>query len=672
MVSIEELQQKVDDIKKWLSELKDDISISEKDKKKKAESFKSETKAIEKDIKSEIRSLEGKTDAESLRKKEEAEVLLNSCDSIMNLYESILKSQKSKSKEQARETEQEDSKENEGKKKLLRTVWLLWIGTWTLALIFNRKKLFGKDKEKKEDWDKDHSTDGSESKKDTKKDDNEKKLSLWRKGLLALWIWTTGYIWYKHRDKVKQAWWKVREKIKWWFEKEKPLTFDEALKSVTSEVRNWKIKENPFRQHFEWGIEYDEWSWVILSYWEETKIDIKNKTIEWLSNITFPDYEQLIHAANIINFARRNFAGKCQSDTPFDIQSSEAWWDLTVHLANWENPEWIGASDSNLWRNVLWTWWCAVWTVLWAYIWWIKWAVWLWATLWLWWVAAWDYLDNNSSMWNTVHDAASGTNLKRFKNCLNDQKDSKWNSLWPKRSDVRPDIVSPISEEVREIFDEIILTGWEWDWWRNLKCEQNRENPEIFTISSYGQKINITLKWCVQMWSEHIDYSKITSIKIWKYRTIDWWDWLEINFPHNKNWLIEAIRVANLTNLLRWNNSFAWNWGEKYPFAYWKYWTYYNLLNKNLNWNASFNLDMDTFGWLGKAVLSHNMLETKFPTLLKDLEKQVNKTNQDMLYKQAKWNKDLEWYGSHYLRYLHQMRNEFDSQSYWVNWQIKS
>jgi hypothetical protein len=45
---------------------------------------------------------------------------------------------------------------------------------------------------------------------------------------------------------------------------------------------------------------------------------------------------------------------------------------------------------------------------------------------------------------------------------------------------------------------------------------------------------------------------------------------------------------------------------------------------------------MDTFGWLGKAVLSHNMLETKFPTLLKDLERQVNKTNQDMLYKQAK------------------------------------
>jgi hypothetical protein len=40
----------------------------------------------------------------------------------MNLYESILKSQKSKSKEQAGETEQEDSKENEGKKKLLRTV----------------------------------------------------------------------------------------------------------------------------------------------------------------------------------------------------------------------------------------------------------------------------------------------------------------------------------------------------------------------------------------------------------------------------------------------------------------------------------------------------------------------------------------------------------------------
>jgi len=441
------------------------------------------------------------------------------------------------------------------------------------------------------------------------------------------------------------------------FEKEKPLELEEAVKSATSEVRNWKIKENPFRQHFEWWITYNEWNKTIESYWEATKVDAENKTIEWLKNIKFPNYEELVHAANIINFARRNFAGKCQSSEPFDISD---WWggDLVVHLANWEKPEWISASDSSLWTKILWAWGCVIWAALWAYVWWVKWAIWLWATLWLWWAAAWNYLDNDSSIWNTSWTVASWTNLKRFKNCLNEQKDENWNSLWPKKShqEINPDNYSPIEKELNEIIKEIEWTWWEWTWWRNLKSEQNKENPEIFTISSYNQKVEIIIRWCTKTWSEHIDYSKITSIKIWKYRKDDRWDWLDIDFSHDKEWLKEAIRVINFTNFIRSNTDFAWNWWENYPFVYWKY-------------KVPFALEMDTNGALWKAVLSHNALKTKFPTIYEDVQKQFCKTDQENLRSQAFNNKNSKGYDSYYIRYLHQMRNEFDSQSYRINWQ---
>jgi hypothetical protein len=133
-------------------------------------------------------------------------------------------------------------------------------------------------------------------------------------------------------------------------------------------------------------------------------------------------------------------------------------------LANWEKPEWISASDSSLWTKILWAWGCAIWTALWAYILWVKWAVWLWVTLWLWWAAVWDYIDNDSSVWNTAWSVASWTNLKRFKNCLNEQKNSKWDSLWPKKShqEVSPDDASPIEKELNEIIKEIESQWWEW------------------------------------------------------------------------------------------------------------------------------------------------------------------------------------------------------------------
>ena len=92
MANIENLKKEVDDIKNSLNELKNNVSLSEVEKKKKAETLKAQAETTKQKIQDEIHSLETKTDYESKKKKEEAEILLNSFCEIMNLYTSILDS----------------------------------------------------------------------------------------------------------------------------------------------------------------------------------------------------------------------------------------------------------------------------------------------------------------------------------------------------------------------------------------------------------------------------------------------------------------------------------------------------------------------------------------------------------------------------------------------------
>jgi hypothetical protein len=92
MANIENLKKEVDDIKNSLNELKNNVSLSEVEKKKKAETLKAQAETTKQKIQDEIHSLETKTDYESKKKKEEAEILLNSFSEIMNLYTFILNS----------------------------------------------------------------------------------------------------------------------------------------------------------------------------------------------------------------------------------------------------------------------------------------------------------------------------------------------------------------------------------------------------------------------------------------------------------------------------------------------------------------------------------------------------------------------------------------------------
>jgi len=96
MTDIEQLRKEADDVKKALDALKNNVSLSETEKKNESEKLKSQAEATKQKIQSEIDALSDKTDDESKRKKEEAETLLTSFNETMNLYASILNSTESK------------------------------------------------------------------------------------------------------------------------------------------------------------------------------------------------------------------------------------------------------------------------------------------------------------------------------------------------------------------------------------------------------------------------------------------------------------------------------------------------------------------------------------------------------------------------------------------------
>ena len=87
---IDQLKTEVSDIEKSLDELKNNVTLSEADKKTQADTLKAKAEATKQKIENEIHSLENKTDDDSKKKKEEAETLLNSFNETMQLYTSIL------------------------------------------------------------------------------------------------------------------------------------------------------------------------------------------------------------------------------------------------------------------------------------------------------------------------------------------------------------------------------------------------------------------------------------------------------------------------------------------------------------------------------------------------------------------------------------------------------
>ncbi len=181
--SIEELRTEVDEIKTSLNALKEDVTISEIEKKDIAEKLKRQAEITKEKVETTIKTLEKKTDESSKKKKEEAKTLLNSFNEIVKLYSSItnpveiptsIGSQtKNDSKgifgwiwEQWNNIRKKEKWSTEWWKNILRTGFFLWTSTLAFKLI---KKLFWWWKDNKEDNNEDY-----KSKENTRENDREK------------------------------------------------------------------------------------------------------------------------------------------------------------------------------------------------------------------------------------------------------------------------------------------------------------------------------------------------------------------------------------------------------------------------------------------------------------------------------------------------------------------
>ena len=657
MTNIEQLKKETDEIKKWLEELKNNVSLSEADKKNKAEELKAQAEATKQKIENEINSLEDKTDDESKKKKEEAETLLNTFNETISLYSSVLNSADSKEEQNEEEKgifekakdwvwEQWDDVWDKEKwktetwKNALRTAWFVATWVWAVALAYKWiKKLWNRAFwDEGEEWD----DEGKET-KNKKKKKKSKESSRWKKFLIwwTLAVWTV--VWwvevFKHWNKIS-SW--VKEKL--WL----ALPFDEARQKVEAEVRNWKIDNDhfwAFNANFD-GITYNENTQEICSYWQRTKIDKANKKLDDLP-IEFPSWEEMIHAANIVNFAKRMLRWRWASDTPFD--QTEWWWDLSFTCsASWKQ-EFLGMDNSNERSWILGTLWVTWWWILWAYCAWVHWAAIGWVWWWAWWYALWAYIDNSSAAWRCCWTIAKWANFDLFKNYLNRQKDENWKSLWAQWEEVyEPDNETPIHEFLNKVKKEIDdAYGEEDSTRRNLRIERNESNPKEYIVGAYSHKLKLIVEWWPTKKWEKIDFNKIKKIHIEKYDEYDSrWDWLDIDFPHTEEWLKESIRVANLTNKIV--EDWKWKWWENYPFFRGKYTT-----------PPCLDMDTDWFRW--KTILSRDGAKLT-PTLFEDLKKWsdwwfwsaiwTTNSHQKEMHEQAIQDKS-EW--SQYIKFLHQI-----------------
>lgn len=436
MANIEELRKEVDEIKIWLEKLKSFLStISETERQEKVEEFNVKIEKTREKIQSEINSLSSKTDDDSKMKKEESEALLNSLNETVWLYSSIVNPNEgtwgSQMLEQSQSTLQQQNKNifdktkdtyiktkdwirdqrydvwDKGKwktewwKNLLRTAWIALTWVWAVSLAYKWiKKLWNWGFWKEKTGDKEKEAETNEISK------KGKKNSWWKKWLAVLWIWTAGFLWYKNWDKIK-----------WLFEKEKPLTIEESLEVAAWEINCGKVDENIYRQNFEDWIKYDKENHNIVSYWESTQIDENNMCLVWLETVKFKTNTELVHAANIVNCLKRNLKWKWWAKQAFS--ETKTWWDIAFYFSDKWVSEVLSWSNTDFWWNLLGVAWAALWWATWykkddLKVW-IGWALWLW----IWWYILWNAIDNNSSLWKCCSTIKEGNNFSRFIAYLN-------------------------------------------------------------------------------------------------------------------------------------------------------------------------------------------------------------------------------------------------------------
>ncbi|MCX6823655.1 MAG: hypothetical protein NT085_00815 [candidate division SR1 bacterium] len=290
---IDELQTQVDQVSTDLASLK--TETNETIKKTKIEEAAVKVKTTKELITKEIDALKGLTDTISIENKAKLEKMFTTLETLetSNTDLATLKADVNKNwitKQRDGVISKEEWKTNTGANILrvaggIGAVALAWKGVkWLFGI--------GKDKEKKKE---------DESDKDDKEESKEKSGSSWRKWLLGGAALTAGGYGLYHLLKGGS------------------LSFEDSL--IEAEADLGTISESDEINIDRGRITYEKSVKQIKSYELGTKIDkgegwFGSKKIEGL-DIKFSDYKQLIHAANLVNYIKHKFTGRCKTDTPF-------------------------------------------------------------------------------------------------------------------------------------------------------------------------------------------------------------------------------------------------------------------------------------------------------------------------------------------------------------------
>ena len=287
MDKIDQLKTEVNDIKNSLDELKNDVSLSDIEKKTKVEELKSQAETTKQKIQNEIDSLENQTDDESKKKKEKAEALLTYFDETLSLYNSILSWVDEKKDLQAQQKEN-SGKEKSGFTKAKERVWEQW------------GDVINGDKRKEEPW-----------------KNIVRAVWFWVTWVAIYkwikWLWNRAF-WKKNKDK-KEKDEKESEEKKWFWDK----WYGKAIK----------------RTGIWWWIYYiakwlTTWDWSIFGWnpFSKEKRDWPNTT-PW-SNIERSEkaYDKLSEEDKRIYESSANAVNEYQWNIMWDINWSEKVEDL--------------------------------------------------------------------------------------------------------------------------------------------------------------------------------------------------------------------------------------------------------------------------------------------------------------------------------------------------------
>ena len=617
MTNIEKLRREADEVKRWLEELKENLStISEADKQNKIEWLRAKIDETKQKIQLEINSLSSKTDDTSKQKKEEAEALLRSFEETARLYSSIINPEDSTSKgvidktkdtytttkdwiwEQWNDVRDKEKWKEEWWMNALRTAWFVATWVWAAALAYKWvKKLwnwaFWDNKNEDEDENENEEAEEKTNKKKKNKEKKEKKdeTPFWdrRYGKALKWtgIWTAAY-YVSHWIYTKNRW------LNDLFDREKgkKLDFDMAL-----DYCKWAIANQDNREDMSYGLnlKYHEDTWEIEAYWERVKINKNNRKIEWLA-VDFKKYEHMINTAILIAYLKKNYSWKCANNTPFHLTGSRQW-DINVNTWNGseEAVDWTG----NQWKIVWVTSGCILGIVTWIF-WWLKaWAA-VWVPSWIVWYGLWDAQDKNNIMNDHMPEVDNENwkkNLQAYLNRL---------GCWESRNQTAEDVTeSPIKKEVVECIETIQGTCPELEnrWGRRkLDAIQDPNDERKYTIKAYGRDFSAEITW--NEWNRKI---KILWISWWNpsiKADMSKWNISSLELP-----LKEWVYMSSLIGFLL--DSYHNKWVD-YPRFQWKDRI---IANRGIYFNDATDL---SFGY-DTRVLSEEKLKERMPTLLRPI-----------------------------------------------------